>query len=434
MVQGSGSIVFGNSVSNQLTLDGGQTTFGPNITIHGQNGTISAANSGTFVNQGFLEDDVNGGVLTVNVPGWTNQGQGVIEALNGGTIDLVSAWVNASTASTNMVAGDGGSSIVLGGAVTAPAGSTAMLNAVASSTATTIDLSQADVPVNFTINPANVSANTTLDLIGGKDVNTFTNYTTISGQDTPVDAPVQMVGGPVGSTNTFNLIPANTLTLVDKGGDNTLDLSNAVIPVVNGVDDTGSATVTSKGVVRYIGVTVIMTDTAGEPQFVYQGQLADPDIGSLVDPSLLTSSNLASVSLQGVFENVILGSGATLFAAPSSFSPTTGAGTAGTHVTLVGVDNTVYGAADATITGNQGNNTVIQNFDETQANAYLAAAAQSTYNSSSFFTSTAQQQALLGNTAVQQALVLNPAAAQSLVGNASALQAILSNSSAVQRS
>ncbi len=55
----------------------------------------------------------------------------------------------------------------------------------------------------------------------------------------------------------------------------------------------------------------------GQTQFIYQ-DLEDPDIGSLVDPSLLTSDSTDAIALQGRFQSFIAGSGDTLFAASAT--------------------------------------------------------------------------------------------------------------------
>src|SRR5207248_1191285 len=60
---GNGTIVFGASASNYLTIEGTSTlTLGPNILIHGQNGNIGAAQfylGGTtkLVNNGTISAD-----------------------------------------------------------------------------------------------------------------------------------------------------------------------------------------------------------------------------------------------------------------------------------------------------------------------------------------------------------------------------------------
>ena len=92
-ITGSGSIDFGSSTANQLLVNNGTVDFV--VAIHGDNGSVSATNSGTFDSFATLATDVSGGTLTVNLPTpWTNYGH--LEALNGGTLDLVSAWNNGS--------------------------------------------------------------------------------------------------------------------------------------------------------------------------------------------------------------------------------------------------------------------------------------------------------------------------------------------------
>ena len=97
--------------------------------------------------------------------------------------------------------------------------------------------------------------------------------------------------------------------IVNGGGINTLDLSEAALPTTR-PQKPGTAP-------RLIGAIVDLNENTGQVQEIYQTELQDPDIGSLVDPSLLLTNSTSSLSLSGRFQNVIVGSGATLFAAPA---------------------------------------------------------------------------------------------------------------------
>jgi hypothetical protein len=95
---GTGAIVFGGSTSNALNIQGfpnvATLTIGPNITIRGKSGTIrNSGTANTFINQGKIDADVAGGTITLDAPGWINQG--TAQALGGGTLSLKGSWNNA---------------------------------------------------------------------------------------------------------------------------------------------------------------------------------------------------------------------------------------------------------------------------------------------------------------------------------------------------
>src|ERR1019366_8446783 len=91
--------------------------------------------------------------------------------------------------------------------------------------------------------------------------------------------------------------------------------------------------------------------------------------------------------------------------------------------------NTVYGAAGATITSLMGGNTVIQNFDQTEANSVLAASQipGSTTASAALTTAISQTPStFFDNTAVQQSLVsTNPTVLATLISGSTAAQGLL---------
>lgn len=93
---GSGKVVFGSTGNgNRVSIDatGSTLTIGANAQIRGENGTIGTqtfvgtANS-SIVNNGRISADVNGG--TINIAQATVTNNGVLEALNGGTLVLSS--------------------------------------------------------------------------------------------------------------------------------------------------------------------------------------------------------------------------------------------------------------------------------------------------------------------------------------------------------
>ncbi|MCB1966014.1 MAG: hypothetical protein KDI64_08210, partial [Candidatus Accumulibacter sp.] len=116
-VAGGGSIVLGASgASNRIDLDGdGTTTIGSGISIHGQNGTIgqqiNIGGTQTLLNNGKISADVSGGTINITQSAVTNSG--ILEARNGGTLQLSSAVTGGA-----------------GGQIVAATGSTVLQNGV----------------------------------------------------------------------------------------------------------------------------------------------------------------------------------------------------------------------------------------------------------------------------------------------------------------
>ncbi len=105
---GTGTIQFGNSSgTSRLVIESpGGLTVGPNITIQG--GEISTiSGNGPIDFQGTMEENVAGGVLTIEPQSWTNEGN--ISATNGGELNLYAAWMNSGKISV-----DASSTIALG--------------------------------------------------------------------------------------------------------------------------------------------------------------------------------------------------------------------------------------------------------------------------------------------------------------------------------
>ena len=106
---GSGTIIFGaTGAGNRLDLDGnGTTTFGPNVVVRGQNGTIgqeiNISGTQTLVNNGLISADAAGGTISIMQSAVTNNG--TLEARNGGTLALRS---NVTQSGTGTILGDGG--------------------------------------------------------------------------------------------------------------------------------------------------------------------------------------------------------------------------------------------------------------------------------------------------------------------------------------
>ena len=116
VLEGSGTVVFGNSGCNALWLsyDASTLVIGSGVTVHGQTGQIGYAPSCwgtpqdvTLVNQGTILADVGGGTININANPFNNLG--VAQAINGGTLSLSGAWNNNNTISQS------GGTLYLGG-------------------------------------------------------------------------------------------------------------------------------------------------------------------------------------------------------------------------------------------------------------------------------------------------------------------------------
>ena len=185
-VTGSGSIDFGSNPANQLSVESGTPFFmGPS---HGENGALAAANSGTFDNYITLAADVNDGTLTVNLPSTSWANYGLAEALNGGTLNLTSAWTNAGTISHDSL-----STINLG--QESFSSSTMTLNVTVNGTTPTVDLSGAQVPLSVTIDTG--ASTSPVTVIGDPVFNTFI-------ETGPASAPVTIEGWWAGQPKQFH--------------------------------------------------------------------------------------------------------------------------------------------------------------------------------------------------------------------------------------
>jgi hypothetical protein len=100
---GTGAVLFGGSTGNGLGASGSAAlTLGPNILVHGKNGSIDLGTQ-TFINQGTISSDVAGGTIILNGVSWSNTG--AIQSSNGGNLTLNSTsgstattpWTNAGT-------------------------------------------------------------------------------------------------------------------------------------------------------------------------------------------------------------------------------------------------------------------------------------------------------------------------------------------------
>ncbi len=223
----------------------------------------------------------------------------------------------------------------------------------------TIDLSQVTAPVTvvYTSNPNSTPAAPVI-VVGGQNSNTFVKAIDQTGS-------VEFVGGAAGSTNVFQVAPSGgTVTLMDGGGSNSVDITTATQTIVE-KDNTTTT---------YMGITLNLGLTDGQTQFIYQGP---SNIGTF-SGSLSPADMNAAIALHGSFKQFVAGSGDTLYAASATAS-----GQSGSNIVLTGTDNTVYGALGASVQSFMGGNNVIQNFsaaDGGAVNTMVGAVASSVQN------------------------------------------------------
>ncbi len=138
---GGGTVVFASANTDigdaVAAVNSGTTlTIGPNVTVEGGLGTIgyqsywsgnSTESDVSFVNQGTIISNVEGGSIGLDGGAWTSSGS--IEANNGDSLNLLDSWTNSGTLS---ISGTG--SLNLDGAwsstgpITAGAGATVAAN------------------------------------------------------------------------------------------------------------------------------------------------------------------------------------------------------------------------------------------------------------------------------------------------------------------
>ena len=92
---GTGDVLFGgstnNQIDNQYDSGSGTLTLGPDLTVHGQNGTVGSS-SYPMINQGTIDADTSGDTITVQFAGGSNDG--TLAAHNGGVLTTASTWTD----------------------------------------------------------------------------------------------------------------------------------------------------------------------------------------------------------------------------------------------------------------------------------------------------------------------------------------------------
>jgi hypothetical protein len=272
---GTGTVLLGGNAGNSLSTFGAATlTIGPNILVHGKNGSI-AFSGRTFVNQGTINADTAGGTITLDGTNWSNSGTitatsgtvnlrgsftlpapGTVNS-SGGTINLTGTLNNtgstlaftATTGSWNLLGGTitGGTVTEAGGAKLIFTNSGGTLNGVTFNN--DLDLATVDGAVATVLNGLTLSGSTvnlgnaagstfgrlllpsseTLGgtgtvLLGGSAANGLLNF----GDTTLTIGPNILVHGKNGSINLGNqaFVNQGTINADTAGGTITLNGTN----------------------------------------------------------------------------------------------------------------------------------------------------------------------------------------------------------------
>ncbi|MGE3864680.1 MAG: beta strand repeat-containing protein [Burkholderiaceae bacterium] len=265
-LSGTGTIALGSTGSgNRFTLEGdGTTTLGSNITVRGQNGTIGGqayiAGTQTLVNNGRIAADVSGGLIDIVDSSVVNNG--VLQAINGGTLRL-----------SSNVQGNSGSSLNI------DAGSTMLQNGVTLSGLMSVTGGGALRASNSSANSLDgVTLNGTLDLASSLSSERIQNGLTLNGA-------ININNNSILSSDGTNVIGGTgTIALGGTGSGNRFTLDG------NGTTTLGAG-ITVRGENGTIGGQIYV---AGTQVLVNQGKItADVAGGTLrITESAVTNQNL----------------------------------------------------------------------------------------------------------------------------------------------
>ncbi|HJT36519.1 MAG TPA: hypothetical protein VJ783_31135, partial [Pirellulales bacterium] len=144
---GSGSVTLANASSSVYMNAAGTLTIGPQMTIHGQSGSVDGLSTSTIVNRGKIAADNSGGTLQLAPGGGALTNQGTLEVDAGATLQLNGTWSNTGTMNLN------GGTLILGGNFTtagignlARTGGTLKITGTLDNTAATLALNAATGP------------------------------------------------------------------------------------------------------------------------------------------------------------------------------------------------------------------------------------------------------------------------------------------------
>lgn len=306
-LSGNGTVILGSNNSSRVGVDvsNAVVTFGPNVTIRGENGTIGnqlhvgTANS-SIINNGRISADVAGGTIEMLQATVTNNG--IMEALNGGTLKLSS---NVTAASAGQFQA-GANSVILQNGVTV----TGTINTSGSGAFRATNSS------NNYFDAATI--NGTVDLAAAQSSERVINGLVLNGNINLNNNSVLAFQG------TQTLSGSGTINLGNLTNNNrvALDGSNSVLTIANGVKIRGENGVV--GTQHYLGTagsvvvnnSIISADVAGgtislqQADFTNNNTLEARNGGTLNVATNVTSSAAGKVDAHN--NGVVLLNGVTM--------------------------------------------------------------------------------------------------------------------------
>ena len=261
VLDGNSTLVFGAAgAGNRVDLDGsGTTTFGSNVIVRGENGTIGnqifTGGTQTLINNGLISADVLGGKLTIIDSEVVNNN--TLEARNGATLDLRS---NVDNSSSGVILADNGvvvqtSQRITGGAINSANGGSLQ---VTSSSVNFLD----NTTINGTLDMS-TNVNTREQIENGLTVNGNVSLNrngiiTINGTQT-IDGTGSITLGDTGAGNRLDLDGTGTTTI---GAGLTIQGENGTIGLQSFVG--GTQTLVNNGLItaNVAGGTLNLTQSA----------------------------------------------------------------------------------------------------------------------------------------------------------------------------
>ena len=290
-LSGNGTIVFGDTgAGNRLDLDGaGTTTLGAGITVRGKNGTIgnqiNIGGTQTLLNNGTIAADVAGGTLTLVQSNVTNNG--VLQAINGGTLVLSSNVTGA-----------------VGSSISAGAGSTVLQNGVTLSG--TINTT-GDGIFRAVSSPANFLAGVTLN--GALDLTSLNARERVTAGGLTLNGTIDINSNGILSFEGDGALNGNgTLIFGDTGAGNRLDLDGVGTTTlgagitVRGKNGTIGNQINIGGTQTLVNNGAIAADVAGGTLTFTQSAVVNNGVLSTVAGGTLALNTAFTNAATGIIE------------------------------------------------------------------------------------------------------------------------------------
>ncbi len=319
-LSGNGAIVLGNSgANNRITIEGSSTlTLDANAVIRGENGTIGGqvfvGGANVLANGGRVSADTSGGTINITAASTTNSG--ILEAKNGGTLQLSGPVTQTGSGQLN-AAGVGSRVLQNGSAIT-----------------------------GGVINTSGGGAFT-----AGSSASNYLNNVTVAGtvdMTTVANSRERIANGLTLNSGSFNIatggilsVNGGTQTLGGTGG--TINLNDAGARLA--LEGSGTTTLGSNIVVRGQGNIGQPALTGGSNNLVNNGRIsADVSGGTL---NIVPGAGSGNVTNNGILEAT--GGGTLLLSANvigntgSQISADAGSSVRQNGITITGVINTSGG-------------------------------------------------------------------------------------------